>query len=154
GFEGRRLAQPLSWEFETRRPVIDRWSLSEGALIGAAEAVVLQFSIPVSLDKIQKALRVTAGGAAAAFELSRPNEADDPIPDVRAPAENKIAVRPRPRWPAAAHLQIALTASVLNDDGNLPMRAAWRRTFQVQAPLALDSVTCGEAPGPIRIGLS
>ncbi len=164
GLDGRHYDEPLAWTFETKRPVIDRWSLADDALIGSREPIVLQFSVAVAPEKVWQALHVQAGAYAWPFDLARPTPAEDPPPDTnadddsladwRSSHDHKIVIRPRTTWPNQARLTVTVAAAVLTSAGNLPMRSAWHRSFRVQPPPGFESAICEQAPGPLRITLA
>ncbi|HVU02229.1 MAG TPA: Ig-like domain-containing protein [Polyangiaceae bacterium] len=153
--DGTRLGEPYRFEFETPRPKIVDSTPSDGQTgLELDRTLTLEMNQPVDparLERVSKLTATTNGVTKGlAFTASRP--------DPKTP--KKILVKPKAPLPKNSTISLQIAASLVGEEGPLPMGADASVSFETYGPLVVAQLDCdknsphGQCAAGSSIGLS
>jgi uncharacterized protein YfaS (alpha-2-macroglobulin family) len=173
GLDGQRFEQPLTWTFETPRPMVRSSAPRSEALHERAGAdlydgveaqrrdliVLVAFDRPVALEQAQAHLRAVArpfvdrkagarsAGVPVAVRVRTPTKAELEEHSFYDDADDErvFAVQPRGLWPDASEIEVSVSAGLLAEEGPLPLDTPWSMVFRTHGPQAIVAMNCDPA---------
>ncbi len=143
--DGSRLAEPVSWSFETRRPEVEFWNhpsrdRGEGQRARPWTQQFVLRPVGASVDELRRHVTVTVSTAGAG-----PGARPTPVPFKWESTERHATVSPLDHWPPGAVVTLTVDGDLRGSEGPLPMGRPASGSFSVQKGLTVTSVECREA---------
>lgn len=145
-----RLKEPVSWEFETARPLLLKSKPAAGdTRVSLDENILLEFNQPVDPGTLRSHLRVSQvlendELKEMRFNTKRPDEKiwKDEWKKDPGKIDNAVIVFPQGKLPFAAKIQLTISADLVGTEGELPAGKEETITFSTYDALKIKKIAC------------
>lgn len=146
---GTPLSEPMTWEFETARPLIISTSPEDEAKgVGIDENILLEFNQPIDPKTVSEHLKLSAAGedgkeSELKADVKRPADKEwKELERDQKEIDRAVIVHPANKLPLASRIMLSIDEGLTGPEGDLTAGKVQTAGFSTYEPLKIKKINC------------